>query len=252
VKRKTWRTAGWAVLAAAAVAASALAQTEGGGAAPDYGGLAKGGMSLSDLFRAGGVCMYPLTALSIVGVWFVIYLFIVLRPAQVVPPALYHETLEHLRGGRPADARRACGGKPTPFATVTLAALEYVERVAAPNPALLKDVIEGEGLRQAEQIQGPTQYLLDIAVVAPMVGLLGTVFGMMRAFGSIANDIASAKPIVIAAGVSEALITTAYGLIIGIPAMAFYAYFRRRSADLVSRLESAATDVLTALTSARA
>ena len=108
-----------------------------------------------------------------------------------------------------------------------------------------------EGGRQAETIQGQTQYLLDIAAVAPMVGLLGTVFGMLRAFSSIALDIAKAKPILLASGVSQALVTTAFGLMVGIPAMMFYAYFRRQSSKMVSHLESSSSDVLTALLSKR-
>ena len=84
-----------------------------------------------------------------------------------------------------------------------------------------------------------------------MIGLLGTVFGMLRAFGSVARDIASAKPVVLAEGVSQALVTTAFGLIVGIPAMMFYAYFRRRAAKQISHLEAASTDILTALMSKR-
>jgi len=116
------------------------------------------------------------------------------------------------------------------------------------DPAQLKDVIESEGGRQAEDIQGQSQYLLDVAVIAPMVGLLGTVFGMLHAFGAVAHDIASAKPVVLAEGVSMALLTTAFGLLVGIPCMMFYAYFRRKASKQVLFLESAATDILIAMT----
>jgi len=116
---------------------------------------------------------------------------------------------------------------------------------------LLQEVVEGEGGRQSEAIQGQTQYLLDIAIISPMVGLLGTVFCMMRAFSSVALNIANAKPVVLAEGVSQALVTTAFGLIVGIPAMMFYAYFRRKASNLVSHLEAASIDVLTALLNKR-
>jgi biopolymer transport protein ExbB len=112
---------------------------------------------------------------------------------------------------------------------------------------MLKEMIEDEGSRQAIAVQGQSQYLMDVAVIAPMVGLLGTVFGMIKAFNVVSLDLAKAKPMLLAAGVAEALITTAAGLIIGIPAMAFYAYFRGRSTRLVSRLESVSTEVLTLL-----
>jgi biopolymer transport protein ExbB len=80
-----------------------------------------------------------------------------------------------------------------------------------------------------------------------MMGLLGTVFGMMRAFNVVAFDLAKAKPMLLAAGVAEALITTAAGLIIGIPAMMFYAYFRGRTSKLVSDLEVASGQVMTSM-----
>ena len=84
-----------------------------------------------------------------------------------------------------------------------------------------------------------------------MIGLLGTVLGMLRAFSSIALDIARAKPILLAAGVSQALVTTDFGLIVGIPAMIFYGYFRRRASMICSLLEVASTDVVKALLSKR-
>ena len=80
-----------------------------------------------------------------------------------------------------------------------------------------------------------------------MIGLLGTVFGMVHAFNAVAFDLAKAKPMLLAAGVSESLINTAGGLIVGIPAMMFYAYFRGRASKLVSRLEVASTEVMTSL-----
>jgi biopolymer transport protein ExbB len=159
--------------------------------------------------------------------------------------------VEKIRAGDLDDARRICEYHSCPLSSVALAALDYRRHVTEGEQAMVRDVIEGEGGRQAESIMGQTQYLLDIAVISPMVGLLGTVFGMLKAFSTVATDIASAKPVALAAGVSQALVTTAYGLIVGIPAMTFYAYFRRRASKLVSLLESASTDVLTAMLSRR-
>jgi biopolymer transport protein ExbB len=71
--------------------------------------------------------------------------------------------------------------------------------------------------------------------------------GMLKAFNVVALDIAKAKPMLLAAGVSQALITTAAGLIVGIPAMMAYAYFRGRTSKLLSNLETASADLLTLL-----
>jgi biopolymer transport protein ExbB len=195
--------------------------------------------------------MHVLAAMSFVAVAMVAYFFAVLRPSQIAPPVLVRELREKIRAGALDDARRAAEYRSCPLSSVAIVALTYVREAAEPDPMLLKDVVEGEGVRQAEAIQGQTQYLLDVAVVAPMVGLLGTVIGMYVAFGAVASDIASARPVVLAQGVQLALITTVFGLIVAIPAMAFYAYFRRRASKLVSYLESVSTDILTALLSRR-
>ena len=89
--------------------------------------------------------------------------------------------------------------------------------------------------------------LATTASLAPILGMMGTVFGMIQAFSGVALDIASAKPVILAAGVSKALLTTAFGLIVALPAMAIYAYFRRQATKIVSMLEVASTDVMTAL-----
>jgi len=200
----------------------------------------------------GGWLMIVLAVMSLVTVAFVLYFLAILRVGAVAPRPLHRELVEKLRAGDAKEARKACEYRPSPLAAVTLVAIDYVLNVAELDGMLLKDVMQGEGSRQAEALEGQTRYLLDIAVIAPMVGLLGTVFGMLRAFSAVALDIAQARPMVLAGGVSQALVTTAFGLIVGIPAMIFYAYFRRRAATLVSQLEAASTDVLTALLSKKA
>lgn len=203
-------------------------------------------LSWRAMWQYGGWLMYVLSAMSIGTLAFVLYFLSVLRPTQVAPAPLLRALTDAIRRGSLEDARRTCEARPSPLSAVGLVALDYLREAPQADPALLKDVMEGEGARQAETIQGQTQYLQDIAVIAPMVGLLGTVFGMLQAFSTIATDVARAKPLLLAAGVSQALVTTAFGLIVGIPAMAFYAYFRRQSSRMVSHLESASTDLLTA------
>lgn len=204
-------------------------------------------LSLNAIVRSGGWPMFVLAGLSIAGVACIVYFFIVLRAGQVAPKALRRALMEQARAGAVEEARKACDFHPCALAAVAAAGLDYLREMGDGDSRLLKDVIEGEGSRQSDLIQGPTQYLYDIAIIAPMVGLLGTVLGMLRAFGSVALNEAAAKPVVLAEGVSQALITTAFGLIVGIPAMMFYAYFRRRAARQVALLEVAAAELVTAL-----
>ena len=98
---------------------------------------------------------------------------------------------------------------------------------------------EAEGARIAERVYAAVDWLSDI------VGLLGTVLGMFQAFGGIATDVAAgAKPVVLAQGVSQAIVTTIFGLVIAIPSLLMHAIFRRRAARLVAALEEKADEVL--------
>lgn len=101
-----------------------------------------------------------------------------------------------------------------------------------------------EGGRIAARAFSAVDWLADIAAIAPLVGLLGTVLGMFQAFGGIASDVsAGAKPVVLAAGVSKAIVTTIFGLVVAIPSLIAYAIFRRRAARRIAELEEAADEV---------
>ena len=202
------------------------------------------GISLSEAWKYGGGIMYLLSLLSVLGLAAVVYLLIVLRPSAVAPRALRLELADKLRIGDTQGARTACEGRPSPLASVVLAGLDFLRNSPRADRDLLKDAMESEGARQAQKIEGGTQWLLDISVVAPMFGLLGTVMGMLKAFGSVAHDVAAAKPVILAQGVSQAIVTTIFGLIVAIPCLIFFAFLRRRANRQISYLEAAVTDVM--------
>ena len=103
---------------------------------------------------------------------------------------------------------------------------------------------EAEGARIAARAFAAVDWLADIAAIAPLVGLLGTVLGMFRAFGGIASDVAAgAKPVVLAQGVSQAIVTTIFGLVVAIPALVLYAVLRRRCQKRVAELEEACDEI---------
>ena len=112
---------------------------------------------------------------------------------------------------------------------------EAVSRIrAAKDPA-------AEGGRIADRMMSAVDWLADIAAIAPLVGLLGTVIGMFRAFGGIASDVAAgAKPVVLAQGVSQAIVTTIFGLVVAIPSLLAHAYFRRRAQRRIAEIEELA------------
>ena len=124
-----------------------------------------------------------------------------------------------------------------------------VQEIRGPWPALKRLEVakdrEAEGRRIAAHLYAAVDWLADIAAIAPLVGLLGTVLGMFRAFGGIATDVsAGAKPVVLAQGVSQAIVTTIFGLAVAIPCLVAYAFFRRRAQRRVAELEVAVEDIL--------
>ncbi len=111
--------------------------------------------------------------------------------------------------------------------------------------------MESEGERGAAELWQRISYLNNIATIAPLLGLLGTVWGMMRAFSAIALDTAQVKGITMAYSVSQAMITTAAGLLLAIPTMAVYFYLRGRVVRIVADIESRASEFIELLSEQR-
>jgi biopolymer transport protein ExbB len=204
-------------------------------------------MTFHEAWRNGGNLMWVLAAVSVFGMAVVFYLLWILRDRQIAPDTLAVPLLHMVQNGDLHNARALCAERPCQLSAVALAALDHLQQGGKAEGGALREAAESEGARQAQALQGQAQLLLDIGTIAPMIGLLGTVLGMLQAFGAISHDVASAKPVILAAGVSKAIITTVFGLGIAIPAMCFYAYFRRRVAAKTAVLEAASGRVLAAL-----
>lgn len=206
------------------------------------------GMTLGEAWNKGGVIMWVLLFVSMAMLAEVIYLFCVLHQGAVVPKRLINNVRNYIVEGDHNSARTACEDRPCPFSALVLTALDCIRATGADDKQLLRDVVESEGGRQAEAMQSKTQLLLDLSAIAPMLGLLGTTLGMLKAFSGVATDLSvAAKPVILAQGVSEAIITTIFGLIVAIPCMGFYAFFRRRTSKMIGLLEMSAAEIITAL-----
>ena len=235
--KTTWK---WMTAAGWLAAGTAWAQTEGAAPAADM-------LTLAQLMRMGGWLMYVLAALSVLGLALIVYYSLVLRTRAVAPPAQALRLRELLKERRGREARELCAHQPTALAAVAASGLDFLKENPAAAPGMLKEIMESEGARQAGRMQNMIHYLVDLSAVAPMVGLLGTVIGMLKAFNSVAFDLAKARPMELAGGVGQALITTIAGLIVAIPAMMAYSWFRGRVIRLTGLLEGASTDLLAIL-----
>ena len=135
------------------------------------------------------------------------------------------------------------------IARITGRTLDFATKNPAATPDAIREVAETEGARVASSLNHRIAYLADIATLSPMLGLLGTVVGIIHSFGILASNTNQPRPLLLAQGVSEALVATAAGLIIGILAMAFYSVFRGKVGSMVSELESATSHIVNVITS---
>jgi len=209
-------------------AAAAVAQAPGGGGTSGTWG---------QLLASGGPVMVVLVAMSVLTLGLVFYYLFTLRRELVVPPALVRQLEAALTRGDRALMQQACETDPSPAARVVAAGLAVARRARSRHELVLR-AMEDEGARQAALLWQRIHYLQDIAIIAPLVGLLGTVIGMIQSFVGMQAQDAAPRPTVIANGISMALVTTAAGLVLGILAMTVYIAFRGRVQGLVADLET--------------
>lgn len=200
--------------------------------------------TISQLIDKGGKTMIVLTFMSIFLVAIAAYLFMYLRIENLAPSTFLRKA-ESIAETHDFEALEAlCQENHSAAALIIGAAAEEVKMNSEVNYRVIRDAVEDEGSRQAEFIWQKIQYIMDVAVIAPMAGLLGTVLGMRDAFSGLQSQFGSVKPVVLANGVAKALITTAAGLILGIGGMILYGFFRGLASRLISQIESRCSKVI--------
>jgi biopolymer transport protein ExbB len=203
--------------------------------------------TLAKLLTAGGVVMLPLLFLSIITLALILIYLVALRRGAVAS-ARFMTTLETLLSKGDLMGALAIANRHRDIAAGIISrTLEFLARNPQATDAQLHEIAQTEGSREAAVLNQRVAWLADIATIAPMLGLLGTVFGMIRSFSVMANDVAASRPMLLAEGVAEALVATAAGLVVGIPAMAAYAYFRGKVQGMISEMEGATALLLTKL-----
>ena len=161
---------------------------------------------------------------SITMVTFIIQLFLTLRDEQLAPKALIESLRSTIEAGNYQEAWEICRANKAYVAQVLMGALERIGRGKDATETALTE----HGIREAQTLKTKNSYLSVIGVIAPMIGLLGTVIGMMGAFAVLGRSGVS-DPRQLALRIGEVLMATASGLFIAIPAFIFYYYFRNRA-----------------------
>jgi biopolymer transport protein ExbB len=201
-------------------------------AAPAHAADAEGGStSVIEMILHGGpliiMIWIAIVATSIVMVTFIIQLFLQVRRQSLAPKALVSALDESLKNGNFQEAWETCqANSKTYIAAVLGGALERIGRGKDPTDTALIEL----GIRESQVFKTRNSYVSVIGVIAPMIGLLGTVIGMMGAF-AVLGQTGVSDPRKLAMSIGEVLLATASGLFIAIPAFIFYYFFRNRIND---------------------
>lgn len=204
--------------------------------------------NILEILLKGGPMMYPLGIMSVITVLLILVFVLTIRRNAVVSDRFMNTAEALIRKRDYLGLIGFCHRRNECMARIAQKTLDFITANPGASFENVRDVAQVEGSHQASMLSSRITYLADIGGIAPMVGLLGTVMGMVKAFIEIsAGEGTGVRQMGLAEGVSEALIATAGGLAISIPALVFYSIFRGRVQKLSSELEAAATHFIAIL-----
>lgn len=181
--------------------------------------------TLWEMIKQGGWAMWPLGLMSTAMVYFIVQNALALREKVLLRPDMIPEFIALMKDKKIVEAHTLCKENETLFTYVFQAGLERCSTTREINFTKVKEGIDETSTEEITKYMKPIDYLSIIGATAPMLGLLGTVSGMIKAFQTIGSK-GMGKPEELAGNIGEALVTTASGLLIAIPSMLAYYYFR--------------------------
>ncbi|AWW28806.1 MotA/TolQ/ExbB proton channel family protein [Echinicola strongylocentroti] len=190
-------------------------------------------IGLFDLLIKGGYMMIPLYALFILAIYIFVERIITLKKAAQTPKGMMDQVKMMVQTGDIGGAKMICQEEDTPVANMISKGLE---RIGSP----LKNIevaIENVGKIEIYKLEKNLSLLATVSGAAPMIGFLGTVAGMIRAFIGVAQEEGMVSPKLLSTGIYEAMITTASGLVVGIIAYLGYNYLVARVSKLIHNME---------------
>ncbi len=192
-----------------------------------------------EFIRTGGVVMFPILLCSVIALAIFLERMWVLRGSRVVPREFLIEAEENIRGRRIPEAITLCKKDGSSLARILLVAVQNVGR----KREVIKEAIEEVGRKESTKLSQYIEVLGTIAGISPLLGLLGTVAGMIKVFRVISVEgVGNAASL--AGGISEALYTTVAGLTVAIPALVAYKYCQSRTNRLVTEMEHISLNML--------
>ena len=189
--------------------------------------------SVFDMVLNGGPLMIPIAFCSVIAVAYVVERSIRLRAGELGSKSYGQRIIALLNNDGPAKALEVCQRESKPLGRVLGAALRRSD-----SPTLeLEQAAQDAGAREVKRLNANLRPLLIIGMLTPLLGLLGTVWGMIQAFSNIAMQDGLGKPELLATGISQALVTTAAGLAVAIPTQAAHFWLKGRVERFVRRAE---------------
>ncbi|MEZ4389194.1 MAG: MotA/TolQ/ExbB proton channel family protein [Candidatus Krumholzibacteriia bacterium] len=199
-----------------------------------------------DLILAGRYLMIPIALCSLVGLAVILERLWVLRRGHIIVPEVASVVDTLAEASDFSVAYAVCDRHPGPFANVVRAGLDQAQS----DWEITRDVLQETGRQEAVRLTRNLRVLETVAAVAPLLGLLGTVVGMIRVFSGI-GQVGLGNPEQLSSGISEAMVTTAAGLIVGIPALVAHNWLEGRAHGIVFEIEVYATRLLDLLRARR-
>jgi biopolymer transport protein ExbB len=235
------------LLALAPLMAQVPPAPRGETAAPAKQTTAASTTTFLDLVKAGGMIGHTIILLSVVAVALVIDYARTLRAAVFMPPGLADRVRELLQAGQGGAAVQECQSRPSVLSNVIKAGLMELDGGWPSAEKAMEETLADHSAQNVRKVE----YLSVIGNIAPMLGLLGTVTGMIAAFKTVAETQGVARAADLATGIYEALVTTVEGLLVAIPALGVFALFRSRVDQLISEVAGAAQHAFAPLRRAR-
>ncbi len=199
---------------------------------------------IAQAFRDGGPFMYPILATSVFAAAIIIerVYFLAIR-FRIDDRAFVNKIQELVRKGDPEGARNLCNNTPIP--KIVRAALEC----EGCSVREVQNAVDEAAMEVLPLVERRVHYLAMAANVATLLGLLGTIVGLMQSFNAVAGAEAAQKGAVLAKGIAIALNTTAYGLTVAIPCLFFYAFIQSRANTLVEQIDRVAVKMVNMVSS---
>jgi len=197
-------------------------------------------MNLLQIIFKGGILIIPILICSLIAVAVVIERWMFIRKVKINARSFIIQVKSLILRNRISEAVLLCKKTTAPIAKITKAAVEHHNR---PREEI-KEAIESAGKIEIYHLEKNLGILGTIAAIAPLLGFLGTVTGMIRAFIQVQNLGGNVDASVLAGGIWEALVTTAAGLVVGIPALIFYNWLQSQVEYFVFEMEDNSTALL--------